>query len=164
MSITVRQGSENERVFARLATTEDGIRKAIRRSWFGLGQDLRREANREILRRPKGGRTYIVRSRSGRRRRHVASAADPPTPGETHANLKGDLRRSLSWKVHGTESMDFGYGLVSGTGRTAPKYAPFVEFGTRRMAARPSLSNAIDATQANAEQHWGENMFREFNL
>lgn len=157
--IRVRQGRDNARIFARLASVEGGTRKAIRQSWFGLGQDLRREANKEILRRPKGGHTYIVRSRSsGRPRRHVASA-----PGETHANLTGDLRRSLSWKVHGVDSMDFGYGLVAGTRRNAPKYAPFVEFGTRRMAARPSLANAIDATQADAEQHWEENMFREFN-
>lgn len=159
MSISVRAGSGNERVFARLASVEGGTRKAIRGAWFGLGQDLRREASKEILRKPKGGRTYIVRDRIGRRRRHVASA-----PGETHANLTGKLRRSLSWKVHGTESMDFGYGAtIARSQAVAPRYAPFVEFGTRRMAARPSLSNAIDATQADAEQHWEERMFREFN-
>lgn len=157
--ITVRQGRENERVFANLASVEGGTRRAVRQTWFGLGQDLRKEANREILRKPKGGNTYTVRSRTtGRPRRHVASA-----PGETHANLTGDLRRSLSWKVHGHDSMDFGYGLVPGTGRNEPKYSAYVEFGTRRMAARPSLANAIDATQADAEQHWEESMFREFN-
>lgn len=157
MSIRVKSDRGNERTFARLDRTREFTRRSIRQAWFQLGRDLRAEANREILRRPKSGRTYFIRTRGGRRRRHVASA-----PGETHANLSGALRRSLSWKVRGTDSMDFGYG-VSGAG--APEYASFVEFGTRRMDPRPSLENAIDALQANAQQHFEAAMdraFREF--
>lgn len=129
-----------------------GIRRAtqrgIRRGWFDLARDLKATANAEILRKPKGGRVYLVKTRTGRRR-HVASA-----PGETHANLKGRLRRSLSWKVRGTDSMDFGYGVSTTSRNEAPPYAPHVEFGTRRMAERPSLENAITATQREAEQNF----------
>lgn len=156
MSITVRSDRGNERVFATLARTEDLTRRSIRRTWFMLGRDLKAEANREILRRPKSGRTYIIRTRSGRRR-HVASA-----PGETHANLSGRLRRSISWKTHGTDSMDFGYGISTASANPAPVYAPFVEFGTGRMAARPSLENAIDKLQANVGKHFEDAMNQAF--
>lgn len=139
----------NEREFARMRGIEQATRKGIRRAWFDLGRDLKGRANAEILRKPKGGRTYIIRTRGGRTRRHVASA-----PGETHANLKGRLRRSLSWKVHGVDSMDFGYGVSTTAKNQAPEYAPFVEFGTRRMAERPSLDNAIKATQREAVQNF----------
>ncbi len=149
MSINVRTSSGSERVFVELGNITQLTRRAIRHTWFELGKDMRAEANREILRRPKGGRTYIVRGREGRPRRHVAGA-----PGETHANLTGDLRRSISWKVYGIDSMAFGYGVSTTFRNSAPKYSAFVEFGTRKMAPRPSLENAINATQRNAERHW----------
>lgn len=152
--IRVRSNREaNERVFRVLDETEQRTNRAIRSMWFGLGDDLKIRANAEILRKPKSGRVYIIRDKSGRRRRHVASA-----PGETHANLTGKLRRAIAWKVHGNNELTFGYGL----GRSSPEYDEFVEFGTRNMEARPSLENAINFLQANAESHFSEGMFREF--
>ena len=121
-------------------------RRSIRHGWFALAQDLRRTANTEILRRPKGGRTYTIRSPSGRRRRHVASA-----PGETHANLSGTLRRSLGWIVRGHTGMEFGYGVD----KPAPDYAR-IEDGWGRVRPRPSLLNAINATNRNAERYFIE--------
>ena len=154
--IKIQSDRGNERVFVRMTGIEQATRRGIRLAWFDLGRDLKSEANREILRRPKSGRTYIVRSRSGGRRRHVASA-----PGETHANLTGRLRRSISWKVHGTDSMDFGYGASTTLRTAAPRYSPFVEFGTRRMDERPSLENAINVTQREAEQNFERAITRE---
>jgi HK97 gp10 family phage protein len=101
---------------------------------------LQSATSKEILRRPKGGRTYIRRDRIGRRRRHIASA-----PGETHANMTGRLRRSLSFRVNSRE-IEFGYGVTDGS---APEYAKFVEFGTNRMKARPSLRNGIKGERRN---------------
>ena len=145
----IQSDRRNEREFIRMRGIEQATRKGIRMGWFDLGRDLKSEADREIKRKPKSGRTYIIRSRSGRRRRHVASA-----PGETHANLSGRLRRSLSWKVHGSDSMDFGYGVSTTSRNQAPRYSPWVEFGTVRMEERPSLENAINATQREAEQNF----------
>jgi HK97 gp10 family phage protein len=155
--LTVRGDRMNETVFARIRGGEVATRRSIRRAFFELGKDLKAEANREILRRPKHGRTYIVRGRSGRPRRHVASA-----PGETHANLSGRLRRSISWKVHGDERMEFGYGVSTTDANAAPEYDLFVEYGTSRMAARPSLRNAIDATQSHVERDFQDAMTRAF--
>lgn len=101
---------------------------------------LKSATSQEILRKPKGGRTYIRRDRLGRRRRHIASA-----PGETHANMTGRLRRSLSFRVNSSE-IEFGYGVTDGS---APDYAEHVEFGTKRMEARPSLRNGINGERRN---------------
>jgi len=115
--------------------------RAAERAWWFSGRDLRKAASDEILRKPKSGRLYITRDRAGRRRRHVASEA-----GETHANFSGALRRSIDFKVRGSKQLEFGYGITKGN---APEYAPFVEFGTQRMKARPSLQNAIRASRRN---------------
>lgn len=54
--------------------------------------------------------------------------------------------------------MSFGYGIT----RDAPDYGKFVEFGTRRMAARPSLENAINFTQGNTQGNFTSEMNQEF--
>lgn len=156
MRINVKSERGNERVFTELGNLMGSTRRSVRQAWFALGKDLKDEANKEIKRKPKSGRVYRVKSRSGRRRRHVASA-----PGETHANLTGKLRRSLSWQVHGHHSMDFGYGVSTTAAKAMPRYGPFVEFGTRRMDPRPSINNAINVTQRTAEQEFLANMKRE---
>ncbi len=156
-AIKVTSDARNRRVFANIGDIRDETEKSIRRAWFELGKDLKSEANREILRKPKSGRTYFIRTRAGRVRRHVASA-----PGETHANLTGWLRRSISWKVSGTDEMRFGYGISTTARNANPEYDAFVERGTRRMAARPSLSNAIDATQRSVPRDFVAEMNRRF--
>lgn len=151
--ITVKSNRGSERVFRELENLPKGWRKAIRHMWFGVADDLKNRANAEILRKLKSGRLYITRTRSGRRRRHRASA-----PGETHANFSGTLRKAISWKVHGNDELAFGYGVTGGS----PKYDEFVEFGTRKMEPRPSLDNAITFAQANVELRFTEEMNREF--
>ncbi len=146
--------SLNARVFRELGEIEVRTDRAIRAMWFNLADDLKKRANAEILRKPKGGRVYIRRTRGGRRRRHVASA-----PGETHANDTGKLRKSIGWKVHGNNDLVFGYGVTG----PAPKYDEFVEFGTRKMEARPSLENAVNYTQGNTQSHFEHAMNREFS-
>lgn len=135
----VREDSHNRVVYREIDTLIPDTEQAIRRGWFAFMQELQRVANREILRKPKSGRVYIISDRAGRRRRHVASA-----PGETHANLTGATRRSLSWRVEGWERATFGYGVSTSSLNAAPVWAPYLEFGTSRMAPRPSLKNAIE--------------------
>jgi HK97 gp10 family phage protein len=121
--------------------TRSGIEHA---SWMS-GRQLIRATSQEILRRPKGGRTYVRRTSGGSRRRHVASA-----PGETHANMTGTLRRSLSFSVNPSQ-LEFGYGVRR---NDAPDYAEFVEFGTSRMRARPSLQNGIRSQRRNFQANF----------
>lgn len=143
------EGRRNELIFKLLTDTNANIRRSIRQAFFELGRDLKATANKEILRKPKGGRTYFIRAPGGRRRRHVASA-----PGETHANMTGAARRSIGWQVNGSDSLTFGYG-VDPRG-PAPDYAEFLEFGTSKMAARPSLQNAMSDVERNAEVYFRE--------
>lgn len=147
MSIRFVADRENERVFGRIEGLEKLTRQGLRRGMFRAGQALAAEASRMILRDPKTGRVYVRRDRAGRRRRHMASAA-----GETHANLSGTLRRSLSYQLHGATEIEFGYGVSSG--KVAPDYAAFVEFGTTKMKPRPSLRNTLNAQQKNLTQHF----------
>ena len=145
--INLRSHPNNRDFFVEIEGLENRLRRTVRRGWFKLGKDLKQTANKEILRRPKGGRTYIRRTRGGRRRRHVASA-----PGETHANMSGKLRRSIGWRVSGSDRMEFGYGVARG--ESAPAYANAIENGSFKILARPSLRNAITATQRNAERYF----------
>lgn len=149
----------NSKAFMKLQRLVPKSKKVIRASWFALGRDLKNEANKEILRKPKGGKTYIIRTKSGRHKRHVASA-----PGESHANLTGKLRRSISWKIHGYQRMDFGYGFATTSGNRAPKYDHWIEDGTRdgRIKPRPSIENAVNKVKNNTNDHFQKQMLKEF--
>jgi len=156
--IGFKSDRKNTKAYAEIGDIEGGTRRAIRQTWFALGRDLKAEANAEILRKPKSGKIYILRAKkSGRLRRHIASA-----PGETHANMRGKLRRSLSWVVHGTSSMEFGYGFSTTPRNAAPVYDQFVEFGTKNMKPRPSLKNAITAVEGRTENHFVKAMIKQF--
>lgn len=118
------------------------FRRAARHSFFELGQALKKESDNQVLRTPKTGRVYFIRTR-GRRRRHVSSA-----PGESHANRSGRLRRSIGWQVSGFNELRFGYGVG---GEKLPPYAeaPWgsVEEGTKggQMEPRPTIQNTVEA-------------------
>ena len=119
--------------------------RQMRHALFDSGKQLKSTANEEILHGKKSGRIYKVRSRSGRVRRHRSSA-----PGETHANLTGATRRSLSWKVRGHKQLTFGYGIVRGD---APVYARRLEKGGGKLAARPTLANSLQANRRNIQNN-----------
>ncbi len=159
MTVRFIAARENIEAYREIENIGGGTRRAIRQTWFRLGADLRKEAKAEILRKPKGGRTYYIRMRGGAVRRHVSSA-----PGETHANLTGALRRSISWKVHGTESMEFGYGFSTTERNKAPPYDAAIEFGTEdgKIKPRPSIANAIKVVEGRVEDHFQAEMAKEF--
>lgn len=90
------------------------------------------EAQRSILKGPKTGRVY-KRGKST----HQASA-----PGEAPANDLGFLANNI--KAEMTED------LTASTISLAP-YSIHLEYGTRKMAARPFLAPAAEKTKAKAE-------------
>lgn len=148
MTVKFTANRQNTKVFATIKDIPDLTRRGLRQGMFKAGQGLISEANREILKGAKTGVIYLRRDRAGRRRRHMSSAA-----GETHANISGTLRKSLSFQLRGASEIEFGYGVSSGN--EAPEYAKFVEFGTTKMKARPTLNNALKAEQGNMTQHFG---------
>ena len=140
--ISERQNGQN---ILRIKSTEKTTRRGLRQGMFKAGHTLISAASTEILHGNKTGVIYIRRDRKGRKRRHQSSA-----PSETHANMTGALRRSLSFQMWGSNGIEFGYGV---SGQTAPDYAPWVEFGTTKMKARPSLLNALESQEGNINQH-----------
>jgi len=113
-------------------------RFAVERASFFSGRDLVKNTSNEILKKNKRGKLYMIKTKSGRTRRHRASA-----PEQTHANITGATRRSLSFKVQGYE-LEFGYGVDKGD---ATEQAEFLENGTSKMEARPSLFNGIKSSR-----------------
>lgn len=116
------------------AEVEKAIRAAAARGVLKGTESVRNEVLRLIMRTRKTGRIYRVR---GVRRR--ASA-----PGEAPANQTGRLVGSLR-----TTYQDGGLtGIVS----ASTKYAFFLEFGTRKMAARPFMRPALANMRKTVEQ------------
>lgn len=142
---SVRLDPSSQKAVWRIRNLRKLTKAGIEYAAWQSAKQLQKATSDEIIRKPKRGRTYIIRGPSGRRRRHVASA-----PGETHANLTGKLRRSLGFTVSSTE-IEFGYGVFR---EPAPEYARFVEFGTRRMLARPSLLNGIRDQRRNFQTNF----------
>lgn len=142
MSIKLDTGSR--KAVAKIRNLKKLTKRGIEFAAYTSGRGLVKATSDEILAKPKGGRTYVSRTRSGSKRRHVASA-----PGETHANFSGMLRKSLDFKVSHIQ-LEFGYGVRRGD---APDYA-FIEFGTVNMGPRPSIQNGIKSQERNIEKNF----------
>jgi len=143
--MTISTDRQSQKVFVKINNLNKLTKSGVQAAAYFSAKGLVKTTSAEILRKPKGGKTYIRRDKLGRRRKHVASAA-----GETHANMTGKLRRSLGFKVN-TKQIEFGYGVDKGD---APEYAGFVEFGTSKMAARPSLQNGIKSERRNFQNNF----------
>ena len=141
--ITIDSGSRT--AIAKIKDLNKLTKSGVEYGAYTSDKGLQDATSKEILRKPKGGKVYIRRDKIGRKRKHRASA-----PGETHANMTGTLRRSLGFKVS-SKDIEFGYGVVK---NDAPEYAEWVEFGTKRMAARPSLQNGIKSQRRNFQNNF----------
>lgn len=73
--------------------------------------------------------------------KRIASQRSPSPPGEGPGVVTGRLRASIGYRL-GVDSIspyvDIG---------TAVLYAPYLEFGTSKMAARPFLRPALEAAR-----------------
>lgn len=150
--------------YAQIGRTKWLTERGLRRAWFQVGPSILREVSKATLARPRAGRVYRIRTFGGRTTfRHVASR-----PGESHANMRGPLRRSRGWKPGGSYSMEIGYGVSSSSPERAPRYARAIEFGRKAqgsqpaIAARPSIHNAIGKDSRNTENYLGTYIVREF--
>ena len=116
-------------------STEKGARQGL----YKVGRILKATANKNILEKPKAGKTYFIRrGRSGRRFKHVASAA-----GESFANKSGAARKTLGFDVRGSSSVEFGFRRNAAT-----DYVSILE--NEKQLNRPTLKIAIKQNQRNA--------------
>ena len=122
-----------------LGNLDRDTKYGIGRGFYKLGKSLRATANKQILERPKTGKTYIVRrGPTGRRFRHIASAR-----GESFANSSGAARRTLGFDVSGSESLEFGFKKNANT-----DYVKYLE--DEESLNRPALKNSVKSNQRNA--------------
>ena len=138
-------GPGNKKAFQSVIDAPMETRRAIRQAYFKIGKDHTDDLSRQMLARDKTGRIYILVGRTGRRRRHRASA-----PGQTAANITGNMRRNRGFQLKGSDQMEFGI-------RDTP-YAAFLERGTSRMTARPSLGNTVKALQKNTTNYFAREL------
>lgn len=119
-TVTFKLTQESRRVVNRVKRSERSVERGVQSGKLTVGKSLLRTTKHDIMKGRKSGRVYTIEFSSGRRRRHRSSA-----PGETHANLTGALKRSVSYKSQG-DDLEFGYGVG---GVDAPPYASRIEFG-----------------------------------
>ncbi len=105
-------------------STEYRVR--IQRGLDAAGLGVQNTARRSIMDGPKTGRIYRI----SKTVEHRASA-----PGEAPANRTGRLVASIVYQV---DRQQLHVDITAGT-----EYARHLEFGTRKMAARPFLIPAI---------------------
>jgi hypothetical protein len=138
--ISITDPGGNKRFFKSAENIAANTKRGIEKAWWRSGKDIHGEFNRQVLAKDKTGRLYIRRSKSGARRRHIASA-----PGQTPANRTGAYRRAFGFKVNGPQQLTIGVAAV-GNGAKG-KYPLYLEVGTSRMAKRPGLDNSIRASE-----------------
>lgn len=151
--IDVYEDSATRQAFISIDNLEQATRRGIRQGFFRSGQKLRADARRNIIKGPKTGRLYRVR---GRKRRHRASA-----PGESPANLTGNLQRSVGFQIYGMDRMEFGYRESGGGARSGSAfYGKFLELGTHKRATgqrliepRPNLNPTVKRNNRNVQRY-----------
>ncbi len=148
MTFSFKEDKGNLKAISDIKNIDRRMKKAIDVGQQFAGRSLVQRAEDDILRTDnKTGREYFIKDKNtGRTRRHRASAR-----GETHANLTGDTRSSLSFQKHGVSGLDFGYGVSTPTREKVTDYAKFLEGPTLE---RVSLQNAIKNETGNINQHF----------
>lgn len=149
MIFILKPGKDNSKIFNLLREISPRTKRIIKERNYRVGQDLRREAIVSTQRSNKTGRIYRFKGRT-----HRSSG-----PGQSHANRTWSLTRSIGYAV--SSELRFGYG-VGNTAGPKPKYAEWVELGTRKMAARPTLLNAILNSRRNTLRTYQENYSQDF--
>lgn len=142
--IRVLASASSRDLLRRITKLDIYAKRGMISGWQDSVESMRRDADREILRHPKAGRLYRVRMRSGRIRRHRASRR-----GETHANLTGTTRKSLSWKTSGFNEATFGYGVGPNRRGNPSEWGKYLEFNLDR----PSLQIAIRTNTRNIQTY-----------
>jgi len=134
--IRIKSEPINISTFGHIRALETRVQQGIRRGFYLLGKKLVRDTKLDILRKPRYGRLYIIRT-AKTRRKHRASV-----PGEAPASRTGRLWKSLDFKVKGSEQLEFGY-------NSGVNYGKFLELGTIKMKARPGLKINIKRNQSD---------------
>lgn len=125
--VSIIEDLKNKEVFAAIENLEKDIGGDLRHALRSIGAENVRHLRKMIVSPPHTGNIYNRPGNLGSR--HQASA-----PGEAPAEQTGNLRRSVSYRVHNSRRMEFGENIF---------YGRFLEDGTRRMAPRPHVIRTV---------------------
>lgn len=131
----VKIDSSSRKALLTLELAQKSTVRGIRQAFYFLGKDLKADANKNILAKPRSGRVYKHKGR-----RHTAS-----TEGESFANRSGAARRTLGFDVKGGDQLEFGF-----REKAATIYTKFLE----ESLNRPTLGIAVKDNQRNAQVHF----------
>ena len=131
----IRSSHGNRKVLLQISRNKKASVRGIRQAFYFLGKDLKADANKNILEKPRFGRKSTFRGR-----RHTASQ-----PGESFANKSGAARKTLGFTVKGGDQMEFGFRANAET-----LYTKILE----EDMDRPTLKIATQQNQRNAQKHF----------
>jgi len=127
----ITTNAEDKRVLMQIANLNFSMREGVRVGWKEVGSRLVLELRKQTLEKPKAGRLYRIGGRL-----HRASKAGETPAARTGAGGR-NYTRQTSFESNASQLI-FGNRAI---------YAKWLEDGTRKMAARNGLKNAIDAQQ-----------------
>ena len=123
------------------------VQKAIDAAVTATALETITEVKRMIQRGPKTGKTYIRAKGQNLSRKHQASA-----PGEAPATDTGTLASSIYFEKTSPRVATIGSRLA---------YAAYLEFGTQRIAPRPSWTPSVEKMQPKLNQRVSRAIDRE---
>ena len=144
--------SGDKELRAALDAMADDVRQEVSKAVIGTAIELRGDVVKSIQRGPKTGRVYdsifrtingkavpvAPRSGNGLSATHQASA-----PGEAPASDTGRLASSITFDQAGPLTATVGSNLA---------YSVYLEFGTRKIAARPYFRPAVERMRPKFQQ------------
>lgn len=162
MTAKFKASAKNDKTTKKIRNIERSINIGIKRAFNKSGLALINSAENEILNGPKTGRKYTLgenirkytkRTRSkkpGRKLRKKEREHTSSARGESHAEITGQTRKSLSFQEHGVTDLEFGYGVSSPTRGEESAHGKFLE----NELGRTTLLNAIRDEAGNIAQHF----------
>jgi HK97 gp10 family phage protein len=124
----------------KLATASERVKKNVAdeldKALLASAKRIELTAKKKILQGKKTGRIYKVRTVMRR----------TSAPGEAPANQTGKLANSINSYVNRISALVFEGFTIAGRGMA--KYAPHLEFGTKKMAARPFMFPSAEECRA----------------
>lgn len=152
--IDITQHRSNRMVIFKIKNLSKEMKKGIRKGFYILGKRLQKQTKKDILRKPRSGRKYVITT-AKRRRRHTASR-----PGEAPASISGRLWRSLDFKVSGSSNMKFGYNSTAKSMKGF-EYGKFWEEDAPAALLRPALRINIDKNEGYATRMFDREIRKE---
>ena len=122
--IHIKNDFRNRKTFISIDKATHNVREGLRDALTEIGKENVRHTQRLIKEPPKTGRFYLFRGRL-----HQASA-----PGQSPANRSGKLLKSVRYRTHNWDSMEFGDHVP---------YGKYLELGTHKMEPRPHLGRTV---------------------